>query len=227
MELVLAYWPWFTVVAAIALAIVVSGHIVFFKRDARAALAWIAILWFMPIVGVLLYFLFGINRIERRARRLRRRARRPKSLADATGTLPEARSPTLPNEAAHLEALVQVSETVTGQPLCDGNTIVPLWDGDQAYPAMLQAIDEAQHSVALSMYIFNNDITGNRFVEALGRAVARGVEVRVLIDDLGARHFFWRSISGPLQRACGRAGGAVSAHVLAALLRLCESPQPS
>jgi len=51
------------------------------------------------------------------------------------------------------------------------------------------------------MYIINNDRTGNRFVEALGRAVSRGVEVRVLIDDLGARHYSWRSISGPLQRA--------------------------
>ena len=81
--------------------------------------------------------------------------------------LPKARIPALPNEAAHLTPLVQLSETVTGQPLCEGNTIEPLWDGDQAFPAMLQAIEDAKHSVGLSMYIFNNDRTGNRFAAAL------------------------------------------------------------
>ena len=201
MQLVLSYWPWLTAAAAFSLSLLVSLHIVFFKRDSRAATAWIAIIWFVPFLGCLFYYLLGINRIERRARRLRRKGRRPKPLADAMGVLPEAQIPALPHEAAHLTRLAQLSETVTGHPLCDGNTIEPLWDGDQAYPAMLQAIEDAKHSVGLCMYIFNNDRTGNRFAEALGRAVARGVEVRVLIDDIGARHHSWRSISGPLQRA--------------------------
>ena len=107
----------------------------------------------------------------------------------------------MPPEAAHFTHFVQLSETVTGQTLCEGNTIEPLWDGDQAYPAMLQAIEDAKHSIGLSIYIFDNDRTGNRFAEALGRAVARGVEVRVLIDDFGTRYYLWRSISGILRRA--------------------------
>ncbi len=68
--------------------------------------------------------------------------------------------------------------------------------------AMPRAIEAAKQSVGLSMYIFTDDRTGKRFAEALGRAVARGVEVRVLIDDVGARYLYsWHSISGPLQRA--------------------------
>ena len=201
MEFLLSNWPLLTAAAVFALNVLVSLHIVFFKRDSRATIAWIAIIWFVPLLGSLLYYLFGINRIERRARRLRHKSRRPKPPADASGTLPEARIPALPHEAAHLAPLAQLSETVTGQPLCEGNAIEPLWDGDQAYPAMLQAIEDAKHSVGLSMYIFNNDHTGNHFVEALGRAVGRGVEVRVLIDDVGARYHSWCSISGPLQRA--------------------------
>jgi cardiolipin synthase A/B len=201
-ELILSYWPWLTAVGAFALQFLVSVHIVFYKRDSRAAIAWIAIVWFSPFLGSLLYYLFGINRIERRARRLRGKGPTPKPPADASGMLPVARIPSLPSEAAHLAHFVQLGETVTGQPLSEGNKIEPLWDGDQAYPAMLQAIEGAKLSVGLSMYIFNNDRTGNRFAEALGRAVARGVEVRVLIDDLGARNYYsWRSISGSLQRA--------------------------
>ncbi len=202
MEYLVFYWPWLTAVAAFALHVLVSVHIVLHKRDSRVAIGWIALVWFSPFLGSLFYFLLGINRIERRARRVRHQGRKPKPLADATGTLPVAWIPALPHEAAHFTHFVRLSEIVTGQPLCEGNMIEPLWDGDQAYPAMLQAIEDAKQSVGLSMYIFNNDRTGNRFAEALGRAVARGVAVRVLVDDLGARYLFsWRSISGPLQRA--------------------------
>lgn len=201
MEILLSHWPLLIGAATFSLNLLVSVHVVFFKRDSRAAIAWIAILWFVPFLGALLYYLLGINRIERRARRLRRKRGRPKPPADATGALPEAQIPALPDEAAHLAPLVQLSETVTGQPLSEGNRITPLWDGDQAYPAMLQAIDEAKYSVGLSMYIFNNDRTGNRFAEALGRAVSRGVEVRVLLDDLGTRPYVSRSIRGSLDRA--------------------------
>jgi len=143
-ELLVSSWPWLTAVGGFLLSLLVSLHIVFFKRDARAATAWLAVIWFAPFLGSLFYYLLGINRIQRRARRLRRKPRRPKPPADATGALPEARIPALPDAALHLAPLVQLSETVTEQPLCEGNTIEPLWDGDQAYPAMLQAIEEAK-----------------------------------------------------------------------------------
>jgi phosphatidylserine/phosphatidylglycerophosphate/cardiolipin synthase-like enzyme len=53
---------------------------------------------------------------------------------------------------------------------------------------MVRAIDEAEDSVLLSTYIFDNDRAGELFVEAFRRAAGRGVEVRVLLDDLGARY---------------------------------------
>ena len=51
---------------------------------------------------------------------------------------------------------------------------------------MIAAIDEARDSVLFSTYIFDNDRAGALFLEAFRRAVARRVEVRVLIDGLGA-----------------------------------------
>ena len=71
MELLLSYWPWLIAAAAFVLDLLVSVHIVFYKRDSRSATAWIAIVWFSPFLGSLFYYLLGINRIERRARRLR------------------------------------------------------------------------------------------------------------------------------------------------------------
>jgi cardiolipin synthase len=99
-----------------------------------------------------------------------------------------------------MEDLAVVVGQVTGLPLLEGNAVGILVDGDQAYPAMIEAIDRASRSVALSIYIFMNDRAGSLFVEALGRAVGRGVAVRVLIDDVGVR-YRWPTIMGPLRRA--------------------------
>jgi cardiolipin synthase len=71
-------------------------------------------------------------------------------------------------------------------PFSAGNRVRLLRLGDAAYPEMLAAIGGAEKSIALSTYIFNDDPLGRRFVEALAAARARGVEVRVLIDGIGA-----------------------------------------
>ena len=64
---------------------------------------------------------------------------------------------------------------------------------------MLEAIDRARRSIGLASYIFDNDPTGRIFADALARAVARGVEVRVLIDGIGSSYTF-PSIVGVLAR---------------------------
>ena len=102
--------------------------------------------------------------------------------------------------AAHLAALAKVVAVATGRPLLRGNRITPLHNGDEAYPAMIAAIDEARDSVLFSTYIFDNDRAGALFLEAFRRAVARRVEVRVLIDGLGAR-YSWPSVIAGLRAA--------------------------
>jgi cardiolipin synthase len=106
-------------------------------------------------------------------------------------------------EAAHLTALSKVVAGTTGKPLLSGNRIVPLHNGDEAYGAMIEAIDGARDSVLFSTYIFDNDRAGKVFLEALERAVNRRVEVRVLVDDFGAR-YSWPTIVGPLVRTGAR-----------------------
>jgi len=65
------------------------------------------------------------------------------------------------------------------------NRIEILHNGEEAYPAMLNAIEGAKESLFLATYIFDTDRTGRRFVEELGKASGRGVDVRVLIDGIG------------------------------------------
>ena len=106
----------------------------------------------------------------------------------------------LEGRAEHLRELVRLTGELTGRPLLDGNQVTPLAGAENAYPAMLAAMDGASRSITLSTYIFNNDPTGHKFAEALSRAHQRGVEVRVLIDDIGSRYTF-PSIVPTLRRA--------------------------
>jgi cardiolipin synthase len=67
-----------------------------------------------------------------------------------------------------------------------GNSVQLLRDGREAFPAMLQAIEQARRQVLLEMYWFDSDRVGRRFAEALGRARDRGVEVAVIYDSVGS-----------------------------------------
>jgi cardiolipin synthase len=71
-------WPYLVTVLDLAIALAASGHAVLYKRDARAAVAWVGFIWLMPFLGALLYVLLGVNRIRRRARSLRTGRPHPK-----------------------------------------------------------------------------------------------------------------------------------------------------
>jgi cardiolipin synthase A/B len=164
-------------------------HIVLTKRNPSTAVAWVGLVWLAPLLGILTYLIFGITRVQRRARALRGEDVEGESSAARHEPYSlEALAGELGPENAHLSAIARLADRVAGRPLLSGNRVEVLENGDEAYPAMLEAIEGAQRSIALCTYIFDHDPVGVRFCDALSRAVARGVEVRVLIDALGARY---------------------------------------
>ncbi len=176
-----------TIYALIAVA--VTAHVLLTKSDVRAALAWIAVAWLSPYFGAFLYFVFGINRVTRRALHLARR--------DSTRE-GDTSSAAQPDVQENICALAAASQRVTGSPLIAGNEISIYHGGDEAYPVMLEAIRNARTSIALASYIFRHDATGRAFVEALVGAHKRGVAVRVLIDSVGSG-YFWSGALRDLQ----------------------------
>ena len=58
-------------VLGLGLSLVVTVHALLRKRSAGTAIGWIGLAWLAPVFGSALYFTFGINRVERRARKLR------------------------------------------------------------------------------------------------------------------------------------------------------------
>jgi cardiolipin synthase len=187
-EISLVY-PLLVTAASFVVALFVSAHVVLYKRDVRAAIGWVGVIWLTPFIGSFLYLSFGINRVNRKARKLY--AGVPPSQQPAhTVADQRALERTLASHWAHLESLVEYVDRITDRRLLQGNSVRPFETGDDAYRAMLAAIGEAQRSISLSTYIFDNDAAGKLFVDALAAARQRGVEIRVLIDDVGARYTF-------------------------------------
>jgi cardiolipin synthase A/B len=187
------FWPHLVAGFDVLAAVLASCHALLNKRDSRAATLWIGIIWLMPVIGPVLYLVFGVNRIRRLAIKLG--VHQPVGRA-----VPENLGEAEHDGAEHLKMIARVVGRVVERPLTPGNNIQPLVNGDEAFPAMLAAVESAKKSVSLVSYIFDNDPTGKQFVGALERAVKRGVEVRVLIDAAGTR-YSWPPITRVLKRA--------------------------
>jgi cardiolipin synthase len=171
-------------------AVISAGHAIVYKRDPRSATLWLLAICLLPAAGPVLYVLFGVNRVQRRAARLRRSLVRVRTTSESDEQMP----------ATSFLPLARMIGEVVKRPLMPGNRIDPLVDGEETFPAMLEAIEGARSSVALASYIFHGDGVGERFIEALVRAQKRGVMVRVLIDDVSDR-FSWSSAAKKLRRA--------------------------
>lgn len=187
-------------ILAIVMPILATLHVLMTRDEPRAAIAWMGFVWFVPILGVALYLLFGIKRIERRARR----ARRVRGMIPRQGLLEKASGQELsiirPNTHNRWRLHSVLAGRVSGHQLTSGNYIDSLEGGRPAYDAMVEAINAAEKTIALTTYIFQADQAGRRIIKALSRAKERGVEVRVLVDAVG-NWYGLKPVTGILKRA--------------------------
>jgi cardiolipin synthase len=157
LEPIVRFWPLFAAGLDLLACLLASVHVLLHKRDSRAAALWIGFIWLLPLLGPVLYLALGVHSTFRRP------------VPDDLGEPEHA-------GAEHLQQLARVVSRVVAQPLAAGNRIEPLVNGDEAFPAMLAAIESAKTSVSLCTYIFDNDASGGKFVATLEPALQRGVQ---------------------------------------------------
>ena len=202
------YWPYVFTVTTSVISLFAVGHAILWKRDVRSSLGWSGLIILSPGIGALLYFFFGINRVKRKAIALRTiKERLPYGLS-RFAIEPEEVGAHFPQHRDTLQQIGSAVSFVTHRPLLRGNKIDVLINGEEAYPAILKAIHEAKRSITLATYIFDSDKLGISIVDALVLAQSRGVEVRVLIDAVGARYSY-----PSVQRLLRKRGVAVSLFI--------------
>lgn len=205
------YWPHIIFGLSVAAGTTAAVHAAMTKTEVRAAIGWVGVILMSPLLGPFLYLIAGINRI----RHDQIAEQRNTSLLDYTNSTealkePERADPSnsgqsdsrnnrrtstdtalkavITPQAAQLESLHTLGDRISHFPLLPGNSIQLLNGGDETYPAMIQAIEQAKYTIAMQSYIFDNDRAGQAVADALNAAQQRGVQVRVLIDAVGSKY---------------------------------------
>lgn len=169
-----------------------------FRRSAEASRSWLLLVFFLPIPALIIYLLIG--RPTYPAWRRRRFGRLNAVLSAASKEIRHSqycRRPELPANLAGPAALI---EKLSHFPALSGNEIEFVSDYGAVIDRLIADIDVSRETVHLMFYIFVDDETGRRVIDALDRAARRGIKCRVLIDALGSRRWA-RSVSTQLAAA--------------------------
>ncbi|WP_438748703.1 phospholipase D-like domain-containing protein [Pararhizobium sp. O133] len=185
--LLTTYWPHILAVLSVILGVPAAIHATMTKQEVRSALGWVGIIVLSPVLGALLYAIAGINRIRRSSIEQQRSLVRERG-TDALSKFDVTIAAVAERFGQRFGAMKLLGDRVSRHRMCAGNQITMLEGGDAAYAAMLQQIATATRAILLETYIFDRDAIGLRFADALIGAVKRGVEVRILIDAVGARY---------------------------------------
>jgi len=182
-------------------------HLLSRSREPRSSLLWLVAIWSIPFFGVLLYMMFGVNRV---ATKTWRRQVADQAF-DAHGTAEEPPTaywhccrtfrPAQPFEDPRDIGLNQILDRVCGEKqLHDGNDVILLNKPLEAIDTMLAAIAGARHHIHLASYIIGDDQTGAQLMDALTERARAGVQVRLLYDSYGSlsarTHGFFKRYRG-------------------------------
>jgi cardiolipin synthase A/B len=178
---------WAAHVMALAVWIVLQ------KRSPLSTLAWVLSLAALPVLGLLLYFVLGPQKIRRQ--RLRRQRLRQ---LHRSGAVPDRHAEEgLPRRKQRLGRLI---ESATGAPISSAQTLSLLVGGAATIEALHAAVASAREHIHLEYYILDPDRSGTRLRDALIERARAGVRVRLLVDAVGSSRLSRRFLA-PLRAA--------------------------
>ncbi|WP_339165567.1 cardiolipin synthase [Siminovitchia sp. FSL H7-0308] len=191
------------------LNIVLAGFVVFLeRRDAGATWAWLLVLFFIPVVGFVLYLIFGQNLSRKKI--FDWKDQNKIGIMEITeNQIQLLRSGNFPfhgNKAAQYKDLIYMLLVNDSAVLTQDNHVDIFTDGNEKFEALMDDIRSAKDHVHLVYYIMRSDDLGNKLLSLLVSKAKEGVEVRVLYDAMGSRRLP-RKFFRPLIEA----GGKVSA----------------
>jgi len=155
------------------------------RRSPEAAKGWLLFIFFVPWLGLLLYLLIGRPRLPRwRIERRRQYLELMQPVQVRMRALPQIAAPAVDPQYA---PSVRLAADLSLLDNLGGNAVELLADYAGTIQSIAADIDAARDHAHLCFYIFRDDACSAAVIDALGRAVARGVVCRVLVDAFGSR----------------------------------------
>ncbi|OEK05281.1 cardiolipin synthase [Roseivirga misakiensis] len=170
------------------------------NRNPLKTHSYLLLLLLVPFVGLVIYLFFGQNH-----RKLKIMAKR-RLINQAFG--PEYIQDYLKNEQTevhpqgHFDKLIRFLHKDLS-PISLNNRVTVLHNGEEKFPAVMEAIENAKHHIHIEYYIFDNDSIGKPLAELLIKKAKQGVKVRMIVDGVGSlglkKAFFKKMLSGGVQ----------------------------
>ncbi|MFC3023527.1 cardiolipin synthase [Vibrio zhugei] len=180
------YW---LLVAGVTLRVVLK------RKAVSVSLSWLMIIYIVPVVGVVCYFLFGELNLGRKRAERAKEMFAPfeiwfRSLNDCQAHRPQSMR-------AHILKIDELCNYRMGIPALSGNSLSLKSTPSDIFHSILRDIELAEHSINMVFYIWHPGGYADAVGSALIRAAKRGVDVKLLLDSAGSARFFrshWHSM---------------------------------
>ncbi|MBS1504238.1 MAG: cardiolipin synthase [Bacteroidetes bacterium] len=182
-------WELFADIAYVVVIIVASLHIIYNVRSNEKALAYVLLTILLPFIGIAVYLAFGLN--YRQNKLYSKKIIRDKRILDElqeriTIESEKAWNTQDPEIQKHKKlALYLLNDGMS--PLSGNNKVELLINGEEKFPALLDALQNARHHIHIQYYIFENGDIAERIKDILVQKAKEGVQVRFMYDDFGSR----------------------------------------
>ena len=166
---------------------VVCLRILYDTRSTTKSLAYILLVIFLPIAGIIFYFSFGMNYRKRKmyTKKLEEDGTmalhlREKELLHSIQVIRGNKLLESTRELAYMLCKTNKS------PLTDGNSVTLLVNGENKFPGVLEVLEKAEHHIHIEYYIYDDDVIGRTIEKILISKAKQGVDVRFIYDDFGS-----------------------------------------
>ncbi|SHK00910.1 cardiolipin synthase [Desulforamulus aeronauticus] len=178
------------------------------RRNIAETWAWLMVLLFLPVLGFILYLIFGQNMSRRKLYKLKEEEQSIvlNILGSQWDQFSQNQYPFCDPEAAAYQDMIMMNLSSGMALYTQDNSVDVFTDGKEKFEALFKTIEEARDHIHLMYYIFIDDDIGRRLRDALISKAKEGVEIRLLYDDVGSAN-----LSNQFFRPFNEAGGKAAA----------------
>lgn len=168
--------------------LVVFGVIMLENRQPVKTISWILVIFLLPGLGIALYIFFGQNYRKEKIISRKGLKNHDRLLHHAHSQIDNITSGLLLHESSVKEnkGLIQMLVNNSTALISQNNTVDIYDDGKSTFEAIVEALKEAKSFIHIEYYIFENDKTGSAIAQILREKAQQGVEVRMIVDDVGS-----------------------------------------
>lgn len=181
--------PFFVTILSVTNIIIAITIIFLERKNPSATLAWIMILFLIPVVGIFFYFLFSQNLSRKKIFKLTRFEEETihTALHEQIKEMKSGEYSFTTFSARNWSDMIRLHQVYSNAFFTEDNRISIFTDGQELFDSLIRDIQTAEGSINIEYFIIKNDLAGRKIIEILTDKAKEGIEVRLLIDAMGSR----------------------------------------